>query len=67
MVFDDGSSLLSNEIIFKSPINLSKLQVMLLDPWGSVIDIGNLNFSFTLEVTEIVNKQLHETYRNHRN
>ena len=65
VIYDDGSSLLSNEIIFQSPTDLKILQVQLLDPYGDVIDLCGLNFSFSLEITEVQNTKLYDFYRNY--
>ena len=65
VIYDDGSSLLSNEIIFTSPTDLKILQVKLLDPYGNVIDLNGLNFSFSLEITEVQNTKLYDFYRNY--
>jgi hypothetical protein len=65
VIYDDGSALLSNEIIFPSPTDLKILQVKLLDPYGEVIDLCGMNFSFSLEITEVLNTKLYDFYRNY--
>lgn len=65
IIYDDGSTLLSNEVIFPSPTDISTLQVSLLDPYNSVIDLNGLNFSFTIEITEVMNTKLYDFYRNY--
>lgn len=65
VIYDDGSTLLSNEVIFPSPTDLSTLKVQLLDPYGEVIDLCGLNFSFTLEITEVQNTKMYDFYRNY--
>jgi hypothetical protein len=65
ILFDDGGSLLSNDVIFPSPIDLKRIQVKLLDPYGRVIDLNGLNFSFSLEITEVTNTKMYEFYRNY--
>lgn len=65
VIYDDGATLLSNEIIFPSPVDLSTLKVQLLDPWGNVIDLCGINFSFSLEITEVLNTRLYDFYRNY--
>lgn len=65
VIYDDGSSLLSNDIVFPSPTDLKILQVKLLDPYGDVIDLCGMNFSFSLEITEVLNTKLYDFYRNY--
>jgi hypothetical protein len=65
VIYDDGGTLLSNEIIFPSPIDLKILNIQLLDPYGDVVDLCGLNFSFSLEITEVLNTRLFDFYRNY--
>jgi len=65
ILFDDGGSLLSNDVIFPSPIDLKRIQVKLLDPYGKVIDLNGLNLSFSMEITEVTNTKMYEFYRNY--
>ena len=63
MIFDDGYTVLSNEIIFPRPIDLKQVKVRLMDMYGQPIDLHNLNFSLSLEITEVMNIQLYDNYR----
>lgn len=65
VIYDDGSSLMSNEIVFPSPIDLKILQVKLLDSYGTVVDLNCMDFSFSLEITEVLNTSLFDFYRNY--
>jgi hypothetical protein len=65
VIYDDGGTLLANEIIFPSPVNLSLLNIQLLDAFGEVIDLCGMNFSFSLEITEVLNTRLYDFYRNY--
>ena len=65
VIYDDGGTLLSNEIIFPSPIDLKYLIIKLLDPYGDIIDLCGMNFSFSLEITEVLNTRLYDFYRNY--
>ena len=65
VIYDDGSTTLSNEIVFPAPIDLTTLSVRLLDSWGDVIPLNGLDFSFTLEITEVTNTKLYDFYRNY--
>jgi hypothetical protein len=63
IIFDDGYTVLSNDIIFPRPLDLKQVRVRLLDMYGIPIDLHCLNFSISLEITEVMNIQLYDTYR----
>jgi len=65
IIFDDGSNLLSNDIIYPSPVDLKQIKVKLLDVYGNLLDLNYCNFSFSLEITEVANVKLYEFYRNY--
>jgi hypothetical protein len=65
IIFDDGSNLLSNDIIYPSPVDLKQIKVKLLDVYGTPIDLNYCNFSFSLEITEVPNVKMYEFYRNY--
>ena len=65
VIYDDGATLMSNEIVFPSPIDLKILQVKLIDPYGEIVDLNCMNFSFSLEITEVLNTSLYDFYRNY--
>ena len=65
MIYDDGATLLSNDIIFPSPIDLATIKIKLLTPYGKIIDLNYVNFSFSLEITEVMNTKMYEFYRNY--
>ena len=65
VIYDDGASLLSNEVIFPSPTDLKILNIRLLDPYGDPIDLCGMNWSFSLEITEVLNTKLYDFYRNY--
>jgi len=65
MIFDDGSTLLSNDIIYPSPVDLRVIKVRLLDVYGQSLNLNYCNFSFSLEITEVTNTKMYEFYRNY--
>lgn len=65
VIYDDGSTLLSNDVIFPSPVDLKQIKVRLSDPYNQVLDLNYLNFSFSLEITEVMNTKMYEFYRNY--
>ena len=50
MVIDDNSSPLTKTRKYNGPVNLRNLNIKLLDRFGEVIDINNMDYSFTLEL-----------------
>ena len=65
IIFDDGYTVLSNEIIFPRPTDLKQVRVRLLDMYGVPIDIHHLNMSLSLEIMEVMNVQMYDMYRNY--
>jgi hypothetical protein len=65
IIYDDGATLLANEIIFPSPVDLKIMNIKLMDPYGEIIDLCGMNFSFSLEITEVLNTKLYDFYRNY--
>jgi hypothetical protein len=65
VIYDDGGTLLANEIVFPAPTDLKILNVQLLDSFGEIIDLCGMNFSFSLEITEVLNTSLYDFYRNY--
>lgn len=65
--FDNISNLIRNEYTFLSPVNIPFFQISLVDPWGELVNMMNIEWSYTLEVTEIKNSKeynsLLTTYR----
>ncbi len=50
LVVNDNNNSLSKIRRYNGPINLSKIQIKLLDHCGSIIDLNNMDFSMTLEL-----------------
>lgn len=59
--FDDNSNLLRKEYTFLAPISIPFFTCRLLDAWGDVVDMNNMDWSLTLEITEVVDSK---TYSN---
>jgi len=55
--FDNISNLIRNEFTFLSPVNIPFFQISLVDPWGELVNMMNIEWSYTLEVTEIKNSK----------
>ena len=65
VIYDDGASFVSNEIIFPAPQDLKHLIIKVLDPYGNVIDLNGGEIALTFEITEVLNIRLYDFYRNY--
>jgi hypothetical protein len=59
--FDDNSNLLRKEYTFLAPATIPFFTCRLLNAWGKPVDMQDMEWSLTLEITEIVNSK---TYSN---
>jgi hypothetical protein len=64
VVFDNGANTLSKEYNLKQPTNIVSIPVRLTDPYDQPLDLVGANFSFSLEVKEVLNAALYEHLRN---
>jgi hypothetical protein len=62
LVYDDGSNLITKQIQFAQPTNISFFRVRLVDAYGNVL-VLHADFSFTLEFQEVVNSKTYSAYR----
>ena len=65
VIYDDFGSCITNEIVFPQPQDLTILNITLKDPYGGIVDLNGLDYSFTLEITEVLNTRLYDFYRNY--
>ena len=63
MTFDDYAGQHVKEVVFPSPVDLSRLRVRVIDPYGEVVDMCSAQFSFSLEVLEIRNPLVYNAVR----
>jgi hypothetical protein len=50
LIIDDNSNLLTKTRRYNGPVTISKLQIKILDRFGSIINLNNMDYSFTLEI-----------------
>jgi hypothetical protein len=50
MIIDDNSCPLTKTRKYNGPVNIRNLHIKILDNFGNVIDLNNMDFSFTLEL-----------------
>jgi hypothetical protein len=63
MTFDDYASQHAKEVVFPTPVDLSRLRIQVLDVYGEVIDMCSMQFSFSLEVLEVRNPAVYNQIR----
>ena len=50
LIVNDNNSNLSKIRRYNGPVNISRLHIKILDRFGSVIDLNNMDYSMTLEL-----------------
>jgi len=63
LIYDNGANTVSKETKFAQPTNISTFRVRLVDAYGSTLNLM-ADFSFTLELQEVVSSKVYEAYRN---
>ena len=63
IIFDDGYTVLSNDFVFPRPVDLKQVRIRLTDCYGIPIDLHYMNFSISLEISEVMNIQMYDNYR----
>lgn len=63
MAFDDYASQHAKEVVFPAPVDLSRLRIQVLDPYGELLDLCTAQWSFSLEVLEVRNPLLFNALR----
>lgn len=55
--FNDGGDNMRREYTFLSPVALSHLRVRLVDPYGVIVNMRDMDWSMTFEIYEVVNSR----------
>uniref|UniRef100_A0A6C0I638 Uncharacterized protein n=1 Tax=viral metagenome TaxID=1070528 RepID=A0A6C0I638_9ZZZZ len=63
LIYDNGANMLTKQTQFAQPINISTFRVRLVNSYGKSIDLMS-DWSFTLELQEVVSSKVYEAYRN---
>lgn len=50
LIINDNNLPLSKIRLYNGPVNLSRLQIKIMDHFGNIIDLNNMDFSLTLEL-----------------
>lgn len=62
LIYNNAGDAISRAILFPQPTNLTGFRVRLVDAFGNPLDLM-ANFSFTLEIQEVLNSKTYEAYR----
>jgi hypothetical protein len=62
VIYADGRSTITNKVIFPEPENISVIKLKLTDCYGRPLNLYG-NFSFTLEMQEVVSSKLYSAYK----
>jgi hypothetical protein len=62
--FDDNSNLVRKEFTYLAPHSIPFFICKLVDVWGATVDMQHMDWSITIEVTEIVNSKTYATISN---
>ena len=57
MQFDNGTNLVRKEIVFAGPTNVGQMRIRLVDPQGDLVDIGDVDWSMTFEITAVTSSE----------
>jgi hypothetical protein len=57
MQFDDGTNRVRKEITFAGPTNVGQMRVRLVDPQGELVDLGDVDWSMTFEITAVTSSE----------
>jgi hypothetical protein len=50
VVIDDNNNPLIKTRKYNGPVNITKIHLKIFDKFGNIIDLNNMDFSFTLEL-----------------
>ena len=62
----DNRTFITKRYVFPQPVDIRVLNIQLLNPNGDIVDLGEQDWSMTVEMEVIENSKLYENYRTHR-
>jgi hypothetical protein len=63
VIYQGEATTISDQYWFRQPTNVSSIPVTLINAYGDVINLHNMNMSLTVELVEILNPSLYEYVR----
>ena len=64
LTVEGKSEYVSKDLVFRSPINLNRLEIKLVDWYDRILDLNGYNLSLTLEIGYVYDKQLYQQLNN---
>jgi hypothetical protein len=61
--YDNNQNSLYKEFFFSSPTDIISIPVKVTDPYGQILNMNGTDFSFSLEVKEVLDSSLYEAMR----
>jgi hypothetical protein len=55
--FNNNADYMRKEYTFLAPVNVTQLRVRLVDPYGCTVDMRGMDWSYTVELYEVVNSR----------
>jgi len=65
--YNNDIILVNNEYFFRQPINIKHLDISLLDYLGNNLDLNGIDFSFTIELKQVINMEDKYNYERNNN
>jgi hypothetical protein len=59
----DLQNVVQREYNFLQPVNIQRLTITIYDAYGNIVDMKGANYSFTLQIEEVLNPALYEKLR----
>ena len=66
IIYKDTSNLSSKNIILRLPTTMNKWSIKLLDKYNNQIQLGGVNYSFSIKFTEITSSFVHDSYSDYQ-
>jgi hypothetical protein len=63
IIYDDGANFNTKEYRFQQPIDFFQVHPRIVDTYGDIVDMNGKNYSFTLEIEEVINVTAYKQYR----
>ena len=58
---------INNEYIFRQPVNIQNLEISLLNYLGDIINLNGIDYSFTIELKQVINMEDKYIYERNNN
>ena len=56
LIIDENANLINKKRIYNGPIDLNRFHIKIFDPFGSIIDLNKMDFSFSIELEILYEK-----------